>query len=228
MERTVPAYVVSLISRNWVEWASVFIILTPININKKARSVPEREVVSTKWIGCCGWCSSVSLYCLASPPSLEAAQLRLEAAIEWHKKWIQWSILKTSSSSSNTIPTKNLIRSISWLPQRRNWQKLRRLKSIPVNLQHWRLYAHSDATEVWSNVGRSDFNRDWNTHHRINGTFLSCWSLGTSSETGMAWITCMILQERGRMSKTTMITWPLMCICSTFHLSLSLRAHGSY
>lgn len=50
------------------------------------------------------------------------------------------------------------------------------------------------------------------THHRIGRMFLSGWRLGTASSTGMAWITSMILQRRGRKWKITMTTWPLVCL----------------
>lgn len=66
--------------------------------------------------------------------------------------------------------------------------------------------------------------------------FLSCRSLGTSSATGMAWITCMILQGRGRMSRLqrhltiNVISLPLislsLCITCMFliHFIMSLSS----
>lgn len=72
---------------------------------------------------------------------------------------------------------------------------------------------------------KSSFNRHCNTHHRINRIFFPCWSLGTSSSTGMARVTSVILRQirkKKTILRTTIFTRPLMCVILPSFLGASV------
>lgn len=185
---------------NLLQWAPVSspalkgLAYMEYNMNKKGHSVPAAEVASMKWFGCGGSHSSVCLYCLASPPSLEAAQLMLGSSIGWHAKMRTWFMLKVSGTlNQSQIKAYNVI----------HLNIQRRQNATCCTVKHWA------ATKVCGCM------KDCNTHHRINRMLLYRWRTDTSSKTGMAWITCIILDQRGREVKDNNLFINMYTNCNT-------------
>lgn len=144
---------------------------------------PERGVVSMKWFGCCGWQSSVFLYCHTSPPSLEAVQLWLEGAID----------IKIDTENLKLM----MLHNIQKINLTTSPQEVTETVMIEEHICESRTLTLLPET-FWCKKGFTKTKKVKFTHHRISRMFLSSWSLGTSSATGMGWITSMILQQRGR------------------------------
>lgn len=70
------------------------------------------------------------------------------------------------------------------------------LEAAIKNIKSRTSHLHTVEIRAWSNGGRCDCIQELHTHHWINRMFLSCWAMGTSSVTGMAWILNKTLHQR--------------------------------